>query len=62
MLIEKSHSKKDIIALFRKLGVIIDKEATKGEIVSNIENYFKDVKYNDKIKNCTELKDYIKNT
>ena len=61
MLIEKSHSKKDIIALFRKLGVIIDKEYTKGEIVSNIEFYFKDVKYNDKIKNCTELKDYLKN-
>lgn len=61
MLIDKSHSKKDIVGLFRKLGVIIDDEQTKGNIVSNIEEYFKDVKYNDKIKNCTELKEYLKN-
>lgn len=62
MIVDKSHSKKDIVQLFRKLGVIIDDEQTKGNIVSNIEEYFKDVKYNDKIKNCTELKEYLKNT
>ena len=60
MIIDKSHSKKDIVNLFRKLGVIIDDELTKGKIVGNIENYFKDVIYNDKIKNCTELKEYLK--
>jgi len=60
MIIDKSHSKKDIVHLFRKLGVIIDDELTKGKIVSNIEEYFKDVIYNDKIKNCTELKEYLK--
>tara|TARA_R100000805_G_C3601633_1_gene102282 strand:- start:483 stop:1022 length:540 start_codon:yes stop_codon:yes gene_type:complete len=61
MLIDKTHSKKDIVGLFRKLGVIIDEELTKGKIVSNLEYYFKDVKYNDKITNLTELKDYLKN-
>jgi len=60
MLIDKSHSKKDIIALFRKLGVVIDDELPKGNIVSDIEKYFKDVSYNDKIKNCTELKEYLR--
>ena len=61
MIIDKTHSKKDIVNLFRKHGVIIDDELTKGKIVSNIEKYFEDVVYNDKIKNCTELKEYLKN-
>ena len=61
MIVDKSHSKKDLVGLFRKLGVIIDDEQTKGYIVSNIEQYFDDIKYNSKIKNCTELKDYLKN-
>lgn len=60
MIIDKSHSKKDIVNLFGKLGVIIDDELTKGKIVSDIEKYFQDVIYNDKIKNCTELKEYLK--
>ena len=60
MIIDKSHSKKDIVNLFRNLGVIIDDELTKGKIVGNIEKYFKDVIYNDKIKNCSELKEYLK--
>ena len=60
MIIDKSHSKKDIVNLFSKLGVNIDDELTKGKIVSDIEKYFEDVIYNDKIKNCTELKDYLK--
>ena len=61
MLVDKSHSKKDIVNLFRKLGVIINEELTKGKIVNNIDKYIDDVKYNDKIKNRTELKDYLKN-
>ena len=56
MIIDKTHSKKDIVNLFRKHGVIINDELTKGKIVSNIEQYLKDVVYNDKIKNCTEKK------
>lgn len=61
MIVDKTHSKKDIVGLFRKLGVIIDDDQTKGNIVSNIEKYFDDVKYNDKIKNCTDLREYLKN-
>tara|TARA_B100001094_G_C17818611_1_gene617357 strand:- start:5 stop:544 length:540 start_codon:yes stop_codon:yes gene_type:complete len=61
MIIDKSHSKKDLINLFTKLGVIIDDELTKGRIVSNVDKYIENVIYNDKIKNCTELKEHLKN-
>ncbi len=61
MFVDKSHSKKDILLLFEKLEVIIDDELTKGKIVSNIEKYITNVTYNDKIKNCTELKEHLKN-
>ena len=61
MLIDKSHSKIDIVNLFKKHGVIIDSELTKSNIISNIEFYMKDFKYNDNIKNCTQLKEYLKN-
>tara|TARA_Y100000592_G_scaffold91209_1_gene150999 strand:- start:136 stop:675 length:540 start_codon:yes stop_codon:yes gene_type:complete len=60
MLVDKTHSKKDIVNLFRKLGVIINDDLTKGKIVSNIENYIENVIYNDKIKNCTQLREYLK--
>jgi len=60
MLIDKSHSKKDIVLLFKKHGVIIDSELTKSNIVKDIEFYMKDFKYDDKIKNCTELREYLK--
>ena len=61
MLIDKSHSKKDIITLFRKHGVVINNELTKSNIVNNIDFYIKKFKYDDRIKNCTELKEYLKN-
>ena len=38
MLVEKSHSKKDIIILFKKHGVIIDDKLSKGNIIKNIES------------------------
>lgn len=60
MIVDKSHSKKDIIWLFKKHNVFIDKEKTKGEIVNEIESYIKDVTYNDKIKSISDLKDYLK--
>jgi len=60
MIIDKSHSKKDIVNLFKKLGVFINDELTKGKIVSQIDIYIEHVKYNEKIKNCTELKEYLK--
>ena len=62
MLVDKSHSKKDIVYLFKKNGVIIDDKLSKGNIVKNIELYIEKFKYNDKIKNVTELKEYLKNT
>jgi len=62
MIVDKSHSKKDLFILFKKHGVIIDSELTKSNIVNNIESYIKDFKYSDRIKNCTELKEYLKNT
>tara|TARA_R100000951_G_scaffold97173_2_gene86767 strand:- start:1328 stop:1867 length:540 start_codon:yes stop_codon:yes gene_type:complete len=61
MIIDKSHSKKDIVLVFKKLNVTIDDKLTKGNIVSNIEDYFENAVYNDKIKNCTELKELLKN-
>ncbi len=61
MLVDKSHSKKDIINLFRKHGVIIDGQLTKNKIINNIELYMNNFIYNDTIKNCTELKEYLKN-
>jgi len=61
MFIDKSHSKKDIIKLFSKHGVNIDEEKTKGNIISDIEEYMENFKYDDKIQNLTQLKDYLKN-
>tara|TARA_Y100001938_G_scaffold108860_1_gene148780 strand:- start:47 stop:586 length:540 start_codon:yes stop_codon:yes gene_type:complete len=61
MLVDKSHSKRDIVILFKKHGVIIDSELTKSNIINNIEKYIVNVKYDNKIKNCTELKEYLKN-
>ncbi len=60
MLVDKSHSKKDIVNLFKKHGVIIDDKLSKGNIIKNIESYMNDFQYNKKIKNKTELKDYLK--
>lgn len=62
MLVDKSHSKKDLIILFKKHEVIIDDKLSKGNIIKNIESYIDEFKFTDKIKNATELKDYLKNT
>lgn len=61
MLVDKSHSKKDIVSLFKKHGVIIDDKLSKGNIIKDIEFYMKDFKFNNKINNATELKNYLKN-
>lgn len=61
MLVDKSHSKKDIVNLFKKHGVTIDDKLSKGNIVKNIESYIDDFVYDNKIKNVTELKEYLKN-
>tara|TARA_Y100001963_G_scaffold149858_1_gene230035 strand:+ start:643 stop:1182 length:540 start_codon:yes stop_codon:yes gene_type:complete len=59
MFVDKSHSKKDIINLFRKLGIIISKDESKGEIISSLDNYIDKCNYNDYIKNPTELIEYL---
>ena len=61
MYVDKTHSKKDIVTLFKKHGVIINSDLTKSKIISQIENYIDDFIYDDKIKNLTELKLYLKN-
>ncbi len=61
MLVDKSHSKKDIVTLFKKHGVIIDDKLSKGNIIKDIDFYMKDFKFNNNINNETELKDYLKN-
>ena len=59
MFVDKSHSKKDIINLFRKLGIIINKEQSKGEIITSLDNYIDKCNFNDYIKNPTELIEYL---
>lgn len=61
MIIDKTHSKKDIIKLFNKHGVKIDENKTKGDILNSIESYINEFKYDNKIKNLTELKLYLQN-
>ena len=62
MLVDKCHSKKDIVNLFKKHGVTIDDKLSKGNIVKNIDTYIKDFNFDNKIENETQLKDYLKNT
>lgn len=61
MYIDKSHSKKDLVLLFSKLSIELDSKITKSELSKIIEVEINNCKYNDKIKNCTDLLDYLKN-
>tara|TARA_R110000787_G_scaffold116663_1_gene226969 strand:- start:12572 stop:13114 length:543 start_codon:yes stop_codon:yes gene_type:complete len=58
-IIDKSHSKKDIIELLKCLNVVIDKSLSKGKIVNDIDLYIDKAIYNNKIKNKTELIEYL---
>ena len=60
MYIDKSHSKRDLILLFLNLGIELNDELNKSEITKDLESKIIECKYNDKIKNCTELIDYLK--
>lgn len=60
MIIDKTHSKRDLIQLFKTHNVSIDENQTKSTITGKIEEYVKDFKYCDYIKNETELKKYLK--
>ena len=60
MYIDKSHSKKELILLFNNLGIELNEDLNKSKISKDIESKINDCKYNDKIKNCTELINYLK--
>lgn len=55
MIIHKSHSKKEIIKIFRSIGVCIDPSCTKREICENFKDHEKYAKYNNDIQNLSEL-------
>ena len=59
MFIDKSHSKKDLVALFSKLSINLDSKITKSEMTKIIQCEFKNCIYNDKIKDHTELLEYL---
>ena len=61
MLIDKTHSKKDIILLFKNHGVKIDAKLSKAQIVNSLDCKFKDLIFNERIKNVSEFNDYLKN-
>ena len=58
-IIDKSHSKKDLIQLFKSFKVDIDKTLSKGKIVNGIESSIDQCVFNDEIKNKTELMEYL---
>ena len=60
MLIDKTHSKKDIILLFKNHGVKIDPKLSKAQIVNSLDSVFKDLQFNERIKNISEFNDYLK--
>lgn len=60
LYIDKTHSKKDLVALFHSLGVKLDEELSKSHITRNLEDKINNCRYNNKIRNCTELIDYLK--
>lgn len=59
MFIDKSHSKKDLVALFSKLSIQLDPKITKSDMSKVIQKEFKNCIYNDKIKDHTELLEYL---
>jgi hypothetical protein len=60
IIIDKSHSKLDLIELFEKLSVIIPKKTKKPEIVENITTYIQSAKYIPEIKDVSVLIDILK--
>tara|TARA_R110000744_G_scaffold114403_1_gene213947 strand:+ start:1036 stop:1575 length:540 start_codon:yes stop_codon:yes gene_type:complete len=60
MLIDKTHSKKDIILLFKNHGVKIDPKLSKAQIVNSLDSKFKELQFNERIKNISEFNDYLK--
>ena len=61
MIIHKTHSKKDLIEIFKELKIYLNKLSSKCDIMTEIDEKIDDCQYNKEIKNKTELIDYLKN-
>lgn len=61
MIVDKSHSKKDLITLFKNHNVNINSKLKKCDIINDIDTYIDFFIYDDFIKDITELKNYLKN-
>ena len=59
MFFHKTHTKKDIIKIFKSLDIYIDLRLTKKEIMDNFDLYSLNCTYNENIKNLTELIAYF---
>ena len=62
MYIDKTHSKRDIINTFKKLGVDLNFGYSKAQIIKEIPSIIDNCVFNDKIKNLTELNEYLSTT
>ena len=60
MIVDKSHSKTDLITLFKNHNVIINSKLKKCDIINDIDTYIDFFIYDDYIKDITELKNYLK--
>lgn len=61
MIVCKSHSRKDLIILFKNHGVSINNMLNKCDIINKIDEYIKFFIYDDIIKDETELRNFLKN-
>jgi hypothetical protein len=61
IVIDKSHSKMDLIELFESLQVNIPKKYKKQDIIANLPQYIQNAKYNNKVKDVSVLIDILKN-
>ena len=61
IIIDKSHSKMDLIELFESLEVNIPKNLKKQDIIANLPQYIQKAKYNRKVKDVSVLIDILKN-
>ena len=63
IIIDKTHSKMDLIELFESLQVIIPKSLKKQDIIANLPQYIQNAKYNNttKVKDVSVLIDILKN-
>ena len=61
IIIDKSHSKTDLIELFESLQVNIPKNIKKQDIIANLTKYIQNAKYNNKVKDVSVLIEILKN-